>query len=152
MVRFTTVDLSVVASYRMRKSPRGVRTWSTRTRRVPGYPISPSALTYRRVRPVRSLCVRLDVPHPLVEALVPAVQAVGTVVDGGPVRASVEGEGAAGDAVAVAADDRAEVRAARDVVLEVVEAQRHVRVAPAPVGDFQGLDDAAVRQPSPYVC
>ena len=97
------------------------------------------------------------VPHALVEADVAAVKAGDAVVRVERVRVAAEHEprrlpGLAAhraDAVAVAADDRAEVRVALDVrgvgvAVDVGEAERDVGLAAAPVGDAQRLDDAAV--------
>src|SRR5690606_16995814 len=81
---------------------------------------------------------RLHVPDPLVEALLPAVRAVLAVVDGQLVRPAVQGEAAPVDAVAVAADQGAEVGAGGDVGLQAAEAERDVRVPAAPVRDLQG--------------
>ena len=96
---------------------------------------------------------RLSVPDALVEALEPAVQAVRAVVDVELVRRAVERELRGADPVAVAADDRAEVRRVRRrrvaapqrVAGQVGEAERHVRLPAAPVGRPQLLDDPAVR-------
>lgn len=95
---------------------------------------------------VRAVGEGLDVPDPVVEAEGAAVQGVLPVVDGELVLLAVQGETALGDAVAVPPDQGAEVRAAGDVVVEVVEAQRDVGVAAPAVRDLQGLHDAAVRQ------
>jgi hypothetical protein len=76
-------------------------------------------------------------PYVLVEAVGPAVQVVPAVVDGELVVLAVEGEPAAGDAVAVPADDGAEVRAGRLVLLDRPETERHVRVPAVAVREFE---------------
>ncbi len=66
-------------------------------------------------------------PDVLVEADRAAVERVRRIVDREVIGDPVERERAPGDAVRVAAGDAAEVRAALDVVVEVVEAERDVR-------------------------
>ena len=100
----------------------------------------------RRSSSVLTGCRR---PDDLVEALEPAVQRVRAVVGVERVGDAVERELRAADAVAVAADDRAEVRVGLRVGLarvagDGVEAERDVGLAPAPVGHDELLDDAAV--------
>ena len=87
-------------------------------------------------------------PHAAVEAARAAVEAVRRVVDRELERLPVDRERALGDAVAVAADDRAEVRVALVVRLarvaaDVAEAERDVLQAPAAIGDADRLDRAA---------
>ena len=89
---------------------------------------------------------RRDLPHPFVEAACPAVQAVRPVVAGEAVLPPVQGEAAAGDAVGVAPDDGAEVRAARHVVRERAQAERHVAHPARAVRHLQPLDGGAVGQ------
>jgi hypothetical protein len=67
------------------------------------------------------------------------------IVDREVVGDTVERERAQCDAVRVAAGDAAEVGAALDVVVEVVEAERDVREVAAAVRHAHGLDDPAVR-------
>ena len=100
---------------------------------------------------------RFTRPHVLVEALEAAVQRVRPVVGVERVGDAVEREPRAADAVAVAADDRAEVRVRRRVgrarvAGDRVEAERDVRLAPAPVGHDQLLDDAAVGEDRDASC
>ena len=85
----------------------------------------------------------LDRPPALAEAARPAVQCVDAVVQRQLMRLSFEHEAAGGDAVAVASDERAEVRVALDIVREVVEAEHDVRAAAGAVRAVQGGDDAA---------
>ena len=85
------------------------------------------------------------VPDYLVEALDAAVQMVRAVVGRERVRLAVERELALRDPVAVAADDRAEVRASVvDVVVERVEAEDDVVELAAAVRHAQRDDDRAV--------
>ena len=85
-----------------------------------------------------------DRPVHLVEAPDAAVECVGAVVRDERVPHGVEREGRLGDAVAVAADDRAEVRRLFQVAGKVVVAENDVGHGPRPVGDAQRGDDAAV--------
>src|SRR5690606_28045864 len=74
-----------------------------------------------------------------------AVKVVRRIVDREFVLFAVQGEPALGDPVAVPADDGAEVWVvARDVVLEVVEAERDVLQLPAAVRHLDGLQDPAI--------
>ena len=72
------------------------------------------------------------------------MQGVGAVVDRQRVFLAVERELALGDAVAVAADQRAEVRAVLDVIGQVVVAEHHVAEVAVAVGHLQEDDEAAV--------
>jgi len=99
----------------------------------------------------------LRLPDLLVEALSAAVQGVGLVVLRHLVAFAVEFEGALGQAIAEAADGRAEVRGAFLVTLHIVEAEddvvefavfvRHLqRLQGRAVGDDRGLHAVAVAQ------
>lgn len=72
-----------------------------------------------------------------------AVEAVAVVVDGQPVDGVVEGEAALVDAVAVAADECAEVAVDVDVVVDVVVAEDYVDGFAVAVGNHQGYDASA---------
>ena len=90
----------------------------------------------------------LGLPQHLVEADVATVEvaghAVGLVVGGQGGGDAIDGEAALGDAVAVAADEAAEVGRARAVGLQVVEAEDHVPGLARAVGNLQGHDRATV--------
>ncbi len=92
-----------------------------------------------------ALVARHHVPHPLVEALGSAVQAVAAVVGADPRLATVELEATTGDAVGVAADGAAEVRRAREPVLQAPVTQDHVAPDPVAAGDRQGVQRGAQR-------
>ena len=66
------------------------------------------------------------------------------MLSGQVVALAVESEGAAGDAVGVAAGDAPEVGVRLHVVVEVVEAERDVGHVAVAVGHLDRLDDAAV--------
>ena len=83
-------------------------------------------------------------PHQLVEALEPAVQRVDAVVGGELVGLAVERERRAADAIAVAADDGAEVRRVLHVVLDAVVAEDDVAERAGLVRHLQRHDDGAV--------
>jgi hypothetical protein len=83
-------------------------------------------------------------PHLVVEPGGTAVQGVRAVVERKLVGRAVEGEGAARDAVAVAADQGAEVGVVvRDVAGQVVEPEDDVVHLAVRVGNLQRLDDPA---------
>src|SRR5690606_26236693 len=73
---------------------------------------------------------------PFVETLEPPVQRVRPIVDSQSVDLAVEFEHAAGDAVAVAADERCEVWVLAEIAVERVEPQEYVAELAALVGDF----------------
>ena len=83
-------------------------------------------------------------PQHLVEALHPAVQAVRSVIRGELVGLAVEGEPAARDPVRVTADDGAEVRRAREIPRQTVEAEDDVGRMTLAIRRLQRLDDRAV--------
>ena len=84
-------------------------------------------------------------PHPLVEPEVPAVQAVRVIVDRQLIGLVVEGELTLRDAVGIPSGDAAEVGALVHILVEVVEAERHVRQRAIAIGDLDRLEDAPVR-------
>ncbi len=90
-----------------------------------------------------ALVDRLGLPVVVIEAAVAAVEGelalVGRHLDG----AAVELEAATGDAIAVAADDGAEVRVLCEVALDVAEAEDDVGGGAVAAGDMELLDDRA---------
>src|SRR3546814_13423791 len=69
---------------------------------------------------------RDDLPGGLVEAMIPAVQAVPAVVEGELIGFSVEREAPAGDAIGIAADRHAEIIGMLDIVRQLVIAEEDV--------------------------
>ena len=88
---------------------------------------------------------RLRAPHHLVEPLVAAVQVVVAIVGREVEVAAVDREAPFRDAVAVAADDGAEVARPCEVALEVVESQRDVAEAARAIARADRHQDRAVR-------
>ena len=85
-----------------------------------------------------------ECPEHLVEAADPSVQVVVAVVPRQFVAHAVEFEAAAGDAVGVAADDRAEVGAVPQITVEVDEAEGDIAGGSGAVRDPQGANDRPV--------
>lgn len=77
------------------------------------------------------------------EAVGTAVEAVAVVVDGEPVDGVIEGEAALVDAVAVAADECAEVAVDVDVVVDIVVAEDYVDGVAVAAGNHQGYYTSA---------
>ena len=73
-------------------------------------------------------------PKPFVETLHAAVQAVGSVVLRQPVFHAVQLEPGLGDAIGVAADQRAEEGIVAQIAVEIVEPENHICHFPVPVG------------------
>ena len=73
------------------------------------------------------------------------MQRVRAVVFGQVIRRAVDGELAIGDAIGVAADDRAEVRRVLEVAGEAVEAEHDIVELSRAVGRADRRDDPAVR-------
>ena len=86
----------------------------------------------------------LRAPDVLVEPAHAAVEMVRAVVRGELVGLSVEGEARLADAVAVAADDGAEVRVFLEIAVEGVEAQGHVGHGAGAIGHANRGDDRAI--------
>ena len=80
----------------------------------------------------------------LVKATGAAVEVVLSVVGRQGVLRPVQGEGGPADAVAVPADEGADILVLLPVVLQGVKPQHHVHRISVPVGDDQGLDRPAV--------
>jgi hypothetical protein len=57
---------------------------------------------------------------------------------------TVKGEGPPRDPVSVSADDGAEVGVAREISVEIIEAEHDIGISVVSVGDIQRGDDAAV--------
>jgi hypothetical protein len=72
------------------------------------------------------------------------VQVIFAVVDGQRVLMTVEGEAALCDAIPITADDRAEVRIAFQIRIEVIEAENNIVTLPFTVRHFERCDNAAV--------
>ena len=87
-----------------------------------------------------------DVPDLLVERVGAAVQRVCAVVGDQVVGLAVQRELRAGDAVGVAAGDRAVMRAERLVVVQVSQAEHDVVGPSGPVGRVELGDDAAIAE------
>ena len=113
---------------------------------VPGNPWSPSGLTSSSSRPATSSSpIDVAVQTRSSNPSGPPCRVFGPLLSGSSYVVAVQLEGAAGDAVAVAADERAEVGVVvRDVAGQVVEAEDDVLDVPVLVGDLERLDDAAV--------
>ena len=88
---------------------------------------------------------RFAVPDNFVERLFgAAVQRVGPVIFRQSVGFAVEGEGAVGDAVGIAADNSAQERRIRNVALQVLVAENDVGKLAFAVGDANRNNDAAI--------
>ena len=74
----------------------------------------------------RLALVRLGMPKLAVKAVMPAVQAVGAFVCIQMIILAVQGKGGAGDAVAYAANGRADIVILADIIGGAVKAQRHI--------------------------
>src|SRR4029079_19033753 len=83
-------------------------------------------------------------PDDLVEAAGAPVEMVRAVVGDELVRVPLERERALGDAVAVTADDGAEIRGRLQIAVEAVVAEDHVAQLARAVRHPQGDDDATV--------
>src|SRR5439155_23179500 len=87
----------------------------------------------------------LAAPDDLVESANAPMQRVWPIVLGEAVRRAVEGELPLGDAIGVAADDRAEVRRVLEVAGEAVEAEHDIVELSRAAGRADRRDDPAVR-------
>src|SRR2546430_991588 len=83
-------------------------------------------------------------PNNFIESFDAAVQVIFAVVDGQHVLMTVEGEAAFRDAIPITADDRAEVRIAFQIRIEVIEAENNIVTLPFTVRHFERCDNAAV--------
>jgi hypothetical protein len=98
----------------------------------------------RELRPLGRHPGRDHAPHHLVEPHGAAVQGVVAVIAGEGVALAIERKGAVRDAVGVATDQRAQVRAAFEIAGKIVVPQHHVRVVAGAVGRGERGDGAAV--------
>src|SRR5262249_45646029 len=87
----------------------------------------------------------LAAPHDLVESFHAAVQMIRTVVGGKLERSAVDREASRRDTVAVAADNRSEVRRGAQIAIERVKAEDDVVEMVRAIGRLERHDDAAVR-------
>ena len=69
---------------------------------------------------------------------------IGAVVDCQRVRDSIEFEGAFGNAISIAADERAKIRMALEIGVEIIKPQNYVAELPGSIGHLQHRDDAAI--------
>ena len=91
---------------------------------------------------------RFGVPDDFVETSDATVQTIRPVVHGEPIGRPIEGESAAGNPIAVATDDRAEVRGIAKVAAQTVVPEHDIVELTRAVRRLQRGDDAAVvRQP-----
>ena len=90
-------------------------------------------------------------PDLFVKAAFAAVKVIPLVVSEKFILLAVQGEFRAADAVAVAADERAQVFVALFIIRQRIVAQHHVDEFPIPVGDHEKLHGAAVSE-NPRLC
>ncbi len=132
LVRLTTVGLSVCAAYWMRSSFAVCQGVGDGDLQVAGEVLLAVRAEAREADGGRLVWpITWAVQSLLIEALQAAVEGVGGVVDRELIGLAVEGETALGDAVAVPADEGAEIGGLVEVRLDGAEAEGHIGELPA---------------------